>query len=108
MYLAPTRLVANMANQSPGFNNNIGTLPTPFMNYGFDLSIASHMATHQYQWDTGIHFPISNPSQNNFAAPYANRADLSDPVRPHHQSSSAFKNRQCNIPQFRTWLLDGE
>ena len=114
MYLDPTRLAANMANQPPGFNINIGTIPTLFMNHGFNPSISSHMVTHQHQWDTGTHFPTSNPSQNNVGASplfnheiYANQASLAGLVQQ-NQSSNAFKSSQSNIPPSGTQLVDGE
>jgi len=114
IYLDPTRLAANMANQPPGFNINLGTIPTPSVNHGFNPSISSHMVTHQHQWDTDIHFPTSNPSQNNFGAPplfnpgiYANQADLADLVRQ-NQSSNAVNNSQSNIPPSGTRPVDGE
>jgi len=112
MYLDPTRVASNMANQPPGFNINIGTIPTPSVNHGFNPSISSHMVTHQHQWDTGIHFPTSNPSQNNFRTPpffnheiYANQADLADLVRQ-NQSSNAVKSSQCRSAGSTSARLD--
>jgi len=115
MYLDPTTaLAANVADQPPAFNINIGTVLTPSMNNGFNPSISSHMATHQHQSGTGIHFLTSDPSQNNFEAPplsnheiYANQAGLADLVRQ-NRSSNAVRNSQSNIPPSGTWPVDGE
>ena len=108
--LAPN-MAEHLADQSPAIN--FGASQTPSINQEFSSLIPSHIVTHQHQWSTGNHCPLSDPPLDNLTSlnlfdptGFSNAVSLAGPGQ-RSQLLVSIENNESSVPLSETQMVGG-